>query len=260
MEHGGPEPRLAAARHAVPPGGGAFALPRLAMGLFEVDQPDHRFSVGSDRRKLIPLTAGQGWLLPAGATGFCEYDAPLDFLTVEISDDLMLDVGIDRRFDFTPSIGTLDPLLVQLARAAGSDGGQSSLYAETMQLAFAAHLAKILTPAQPAGSRVLEDRRLRRVLDHIHANLSSSLTLEDMASEAAMSRFHFVRAFTKAVGMSPLQYVIGERIRIAKVLLRTTRLPVAAIALRAGYEDTSRFGQHFRRHVGTTPAAFRRES
>jgi AraC family transcriptional regulator len=43
----------------------------------------------------------------------------------------------------------------------------------------------------------------------------------------------------------------------ARVLLRTTRLPVTEVAFRVGYGDTSRFGQHFKREVGTTPAAFR---
>lgn len=242
----------------MPPGGGAFALPRLAMGLFQVDQAFHRFSVGSDRRKLIPLSAGQGWILPAGASGFCEYDAPLDFLMVEISEGLLQDVGIDRDLVFRPLVGTLDPLLVQLAKASGTSGEHTSLYAETMQLAFAAHLAKVLALVQPGGGSI-EDRRLRRVLDYIHANLADNLSLDDMASEAAMSRFHFVRAFTKALGTSPLQYVIGERMKLAKVLLQTTKLSIHAVAHRAGYEDVSRFGQHFRRHVGTTPAAFRSE-
>jgi len=59
------------------------------------------------------------------------------------------------------------------------------------------------------------------------------------------------------LGLSPLQYVIRTRIESAMVLLRTTRLPVAEIAWRVGYGDVSRFGQHFRRQTGTTPAAFR---
>jgi AraC family transcriptional regulator len=259
MKHKQSAPKLTVARHDLPPGGGAFALPQLAMGLFEVDQADHRFSVGSDRRKSIPLTAGQGWLLPAGASGFCEYDAPLDFLMVQLSDGLLQDVGIARGLEFEPLVGTLDPLLVQLAKASLTSSAQSSLYADTMQLAFAAHLASVLSPVQRAATWI-GDHRLHRVLDYIHANLAADLALDDMASEAAMSRFHFVRAFKNAIGTSPLQYVIGERMKLAQVLLRTTQLSVAAIALRVGYEDVSRFGQHFRRHVGAAPAAFRNKS
>ena len=73
-----------------------------------------------------------------------------------------------------------------------------------------------------------------------------------------MSRYHFARAFAKAVGSSPLQYVIGERMELAKARLKTLHAPVSEIALGVGYEDVSRFSRHFRRHVGVTPAAFRK--
>jgi AraC family transcriptional regulator len=43
----------------------------------------------------------------------------------------------------------------------------------------------------------------------------------------------------------------------AQILLKTTRLPVAEVAARVGYDYVSRFGRHFRRHAGVTPAAFR---
>ncbi|MEM7498500.1 MAG: helix-turn-helix domain-containing protein [Pseudomonadota bacterium] len=44
---------------------------------------------------------------------------------------------------------------------------------------------------------------------------------------------------------------------MAQLLLRTTALPVAEIAWRAGYQEVSRFGRHFKRHAGITPSAFR---
>ncbi|MBL9153109.1 MAG: helix-turn-helix domain-containing protein [Verrucomicrobiales bacterium] len=49
------------------------------------------------------------------------------------------------------------------------------------------------------------------------------------------------------------------RLEKAAELLRTTRLPVARIAKRVGYRDVSRFGRHFKRRHGRTPAAYRRE-
>lgn len=104
----------------------------------------------------------------------------------------------------------------------------------------------------------IDDKRLQRAIAYIHDNLEAELSLDAMASEAAMSRYHFIRAFGRVTGKSPLQYVIGERMELAKVLLRTTRAPIAEVALRVGYEDVSRFGRHFRRSTGLTPGAFRR--
>jgi AraC family transcriptional regulator len=104
---------------------------------------------------------------------------------------------------------------------------------------------------------VIDDARLRRAVDWIHDHLADDLSLEGMAGVAAMSPAHFARAFKAAMGASPLQYVIGARQEMAQVLLRTTGLSVAEIAFRVGYNDVSRFGQHFRRRAGTTPKAFR---
>ncbi|RXT30544.1 AraC family transcriptional regulator [Rhizobium leguminosarum] len=248
---------MTAGRLDLPAGGGAFAISRLAIGLFLVDQDQHRIAVGSDRKRIVPLRAGDGWILPAGSSGTCEYDDALSFLRVDLSDDLLDDVGFDKA-DFDPVVGSLDPLLVQFVRHAASlrDAPQS-LYRDTMNLAVAAHLAQLLSPAPPLSVGI-GDRRLRRALVYIHDNLAEDLSLNDMASEAAMSRFHFVRAFAAAFGTSPLQYVIRERMEHAKVLLRTTSVPVATVAIRVGYDDVSRFGRHFRRSTGITPAAFRR--
>ncbi|MDQ0132490.1 AraC family transcriptional regulator [Neorhizobium galegae] len=248
--------QLTAERLNMPAGGGRFAISRLALGLFLVDQERHKIAIGSDKREHVPLKAGEGWILPAGATGTCEYDEALSFLRLEVPEDLLADVGFEHS-DFRPMVGAFDPLLVQLAHQTVSIAGHPpSLYRETMQLALAAHLARFLAPARRALIGV-EDRRLRRTLDYIHDNLTANLSLEGMAAEAAMSRFHFARAFTRALGRSPLQYVIHERMELAKLFLKTTRLPISSVAARVGYEDLSRFGQHFRRHAGTTPAAFR---
>lgn len=251
--------RLLADRLDVPPGGGAFVIPRLAIGIFLVNQDSHRIAVGSDKKVPVPLRANQGWILSAGSSGVCEYDEALSYLKLELSDTLLDDVGFERSRDFNPVVGTIDPLLIQFVRhAVSSKDAPSSLYHDTMNLAVAAHVAHLLSPSPPFALAI-EDKRLRRALAYIHDNIAENLTLDAIASEAAMSRFHFVRAFTKAQGKPPLQYVIHERMELAKVLLKTTRAPIAAVAANVGYDDASRFSQHFRRHTRSTPAAFRLE-
>lgn len=74
---------------------------------------------------------------------------------------------------------------------------------------------------------------------------------------AGISEAHVPRAFRAATGHSALRFGIGRRMEQAKVLLRTTRPPVAEVAFHAGHEDGSRFAEHFRREAGTTPGAWR---
>jgi AraC family transcriptional regulator len=242
----------------VPAGGGAFTLPRLTVGLFLVGQDGHRLALGSDRKRHIPLAAGEGWILPPDSDGVCEFDAPHSYATLELTDSLLIDAGFDTARGFAPAVGKLDPLLAEFVRNAATAGEAPALYRDTMDLAAAAHLARLLQPQPPAGADIA-DRRLRRVLAYIGDNLAKDMSLDALASEAAMSRYHFARAFAKAVGRSPLQYVIGQRMELARTMLRARHAPVAEIALSVGYGDVSRFSRHFRRHVGVTPAAFRKQ-
>ena len=237
------------------PGGGDFSLPNLTIGVFLTDQPGHRIAVGRDATALAPLLAQQGWVMPAGAEGVCFYDAPHEFLTVELDGALMTELGVDPG-TVAPVVGGLDPLLLHLALNTEAAAEGATLYRETMARATAAHLAATVAPMPPEVAAI-DDRRLRRAVAHIRDNLGGDLSLEALAAEAGMTGDRFARAFKSATGDTPLQYVIGARIEAAAVLLTTTDLPVAEIAYRVGYADPARFGQQFRRRMGATPAAYR---
>lgn len=237
-------------------GGGSFALSGVTLGIFLNDQPTYRLAVSSDHIQEHPLKAQEGWILPAQASGLCEYDDVLDVVMVEIETGLMAEVGLEDPQSFAPVIGAIDPVTLNLALNLEVFAQGETLYRETMYRALAAHLSQSLTP-QTNYLRGIEDRRLRRALSYIHDHLSDDLSLEHMADVAAISPYHFSRAFKEATGKSPLQYVIKARIDWARVLLKTTKLTVAEVCYRVGYQDLSRFGQHFKRLTGTTPAKFR---
>lgn len=249
-------PHLRATVSNLPAGGGPFKLERLTVGVFLNDQPGHRISFGDDTTRDRPLSKHQGWILPPGAEGLCLYDQPLDVMMVEVEPRVLGEVGITDPQNIAPLMGDFDPLLLQLAMGAEDFNKGGTLYREAMHRALAAQVSNVVQPVRHASAHI-EDVRLRRVVEYIHDNLTENLTLEMMSGLAAMSGFHFSRAFKGATGKSPLQYVIAARIDMAKVLLDTTKLSVAEICYRVGYNDLSRFGQHFKRAVGATPAQFR---
>lgn len=103
----------------------------------------------------------------------------------------------------------------------------------------------------------LVDRRLRRAVELMHAQLDRELPLEELAAAAYLSPFHFSRLFKKVTGASPHAYLAALRIERAQQLLATTDLSITEIGTRVGYASSSHFGKAFRQANGLTPRAFR---
>jgi len=103
-----------------------------------------------------------------------------------------------------------------------------------------------------------DERRVSRVVRFIDENSTRSLDLGELADQACLSKYHFSRVFRRATGSTPYGYVLGVRLKRAAVSLATTSLPVASIALTAGFGDLSTFNRQFRKMFGKAPVAFRR--
>lgn len=102
-----------------------------------------------------------------------------------------------------------------------------------------------------------DERRVAAALRRIEAQAGLRLPVEELAAEAAVSPFHFLRVFEQVVGATPGQYMLRMRLRRAAVRLRCCDDTIAAIALDCGFEDLSTFNRQFRRATGLTPGAFR---
>jgi AraC family transcriptional regulator len=136
-------------------------------------------------------------------------------------------------------------------------------YAETLGLLLLwelKHSAGDLKSSQLSPVRGgLTAPQSRRVKEFISTKISSDITISELAAVAGLSKFHFVRAFKDAVGLSPYQYVLSERVHRARGLLSKCDLSVADVALAVGFHDAAQLNRVFRKLVGVTPTAFRRE-
>jgi AraC family transcriptional regulator len=82
-------------------------------------------------------------------------------------------------------------------------------------------------------------------------------TLAASARSAGVSRYHFLRTFRSATGVTPHQWLLRARLREAAHRLVTTRTPVTSIALEVGFEDLSNFIRSFRAEFGVSPSRYR---
>jgi sigma-54 dependent transcriptional regulator, acetoin dehydrogenase operon transcriptional activator AcoR len=99
--------------------------------------------------------------------------------------------------------------------------------------------------------------KLRRVMAYVDARLTGPISLDDLASVAGVSRFHFHRQFRKSVGVTPREYVLRARIERAKGLLTESDLTVGEVSGAVGFADQSHFSNIFRRVTAMTPRGFR---
>ena len=99
---------------------------------------------------------------------------------------------------------------------------------------------------------------VRRALAFMETNVAKPLTLAEVAREARLSKQHFCRVFHRAVGVSPLRFLVRLRLRVAKGVLWHEGSTVKQAAMAAGFEDPHHFTRVFRRLEGITPTGFRR--
>lgn len=98
----------------------------------------------------------------------------------------------------------------------------------------------------------------KRVLDYVAKNFGQEITLEDMASEAGLSPFHFARLFKQTIGETPYQFVMDYRIEQAKKMLTDPARPMIDIALSCGFSDQAHFSRVFKQLSGMTPKDWRK--
>ena len=102
-----------------------------------------------------------------------------------------------------------------------------------------------------------EFRNLGDAVRYVEAHPSSPPSIRDMARIADMSVYQLDRRMRRVFGLTTGQWILQTRINHARKLLVQTELPIAAIAMEAGYADQSAFTRQFRRSTGLSPSEFR---
>src|SRR5882724_5959921 len=215
-------------------------------------------------------TPGLVTIVPAGMATEWVIDPGQDALTVHLSSERLKGL-LDREgrtirdLEHLPlRFAVADPLvaasLESLQRELRSPQEAGSLYADRLADVLVLHLLRTAGGkiSEPAEKRGLSPDALRRVCERLEASAERGISLEDLALEVGMSRFHFARAFRRSTAKSPHQYLTELRVERAKQMLVHSDRPIVEIALAAGFGSQSHFTHTFRRSTGVTPAAYRR--
>jgi AraC family transcriptional regulator len=159
-----------------------------------------------------------------------------------------------------PHLPPLMPLSRIFADAALARFDSDPVWFEQLALEMAAQAMYLVadTTQAPAAPSCHDQQRIATVLHRIETTADTPLSIGDLAQDAAMSPYHFLRTFRRVVGMAPYQFILRTRLQNAAVQLRRSSRPVLDIALDAGFADLSTFNRRFRMIMGMTPTAYRR--
>lgn len=115
------------------------------------------------------------------------------------------------------------------------------------------HLVDYVIPCfqkeQPEDSKSQTDS----VLQYIYNHIESDLKRKDIAREVFLNPDYMSRMFKKEMGVSLKEFIITEKMKLAKSLIKSTKLPISTIAMRVGYRNFSHFSQTYKRVMGMTP-------
>ena len=184
--------------------------------------------------------------------GYFAFDSPDAALMVSLLPAVLHVRGIGRL-----------PLLVQLVReeSTAQRPGRELVLGRLIEVLLIEALRGAPTEGAPPGLlRALADTRLAAAMRHMHGEPARAWTVVELAKKAALSRSAFFERFSRAVGQSPMEYLLAWRMAIAKDLLSRGNVALVEVAERVGYSSASTFSTAFSRHVGQAPGRYARRS
>ncbi|MGV8968589.1 MAG: helix-turn-helix domain-containing protein [Cellulomonas sp.] len=207
------------------------------------------------------VRAGQAAIIPAGLAHRYEADTddPWTIWWMHVVGrgvtELFTTIGASAE---QPVLGLGDPprviaLIDTIINRMERDETMSSLLAAS---GAAWHALTLLAADRRAVGRERVDP-IQVTIEHLRANISTRLSVTELASMAGLSSSHYAALFRRATGYGTLEYQTRLRMGLARELLDTTDRTITSIARQVGYDDPLYFSRQFRRIHGASPSEYR---
>lgn len=165
--------------------------------------------------------------------------------------------NIVSRFGNVFSISDAQPVISKLA-SIYEVFSSGSLVREPLLSKYLTDILTAVLLSTPSDAR--ENAHINmseKITAYISEHFAEKLTVEQLASLAGLSNYHFIRTFKKQTGFTPYGYILNTRMNTARYLLKNSNLSVKDICFSAGFSSESIFCSAFKRAEGMTPAQYR---
>jgi AraC-like DNA-binding protein len=240
------------------PGDPPFAEVHQRSSLSFVRKGSFGCHIGSQTHELV---AGAVFVGRSGDEYLCTHDHHVggdECLSFQLAPEFAATLGGQSfRSGAVPPLPEL-MVLGELAQAAAC--GACNLGVDEVALGFIARFAGSGACKRSTLARVLarDRQRVVRTALWLEAHAHEAISLDDAAAQANRSPFHFLRLFSRVLGVSPHQYLVRIRLARAATLLAEREHAITDVAYAVGFRDLSNFVRTFRRAAGVSPSGFRR--
>ena len=219
-------------------------------------------AIGTFRRGVVII-------IPEGSSSRWDIPKPVDVVQLYLPDATLKRVAREAEITATDDLlertAHPDPitsrLLLSAADTLGGNEALDTLFRHQLTDLLAtrllvAHTGSPTTLQPTVGG--LAPKVLLRAIERLRSDSDADVSLDALASDAGLSRFHFCRAFKESTGLSPHAWLRQHRLEQAMNLLRDSDETVVSIAVALGYSSQTAFAAAFRKLTGETPSDWRK--
>ncbi|MEO9341019.1 AraC family transcriptional regulator [Mesorhizobium sp. SB112] len=218
--------------------------------------------------KIGPPRIGEIWIVPAAATYAAKArGAAVRYAEMRLPPDAMSRltgqaVSIE---EIPPLLGIRDELIIacmrRLADLSERTDDVSTMFGEHLVAALCHHVFATYSAGGEAleigDASAISPAMAALLREYIQDRLNKRIRLEELASLTGMAPKPFLKAFRRAFGTTPGQYVIDKRVENARALLADTSLTITEIALMTGFSHHAHLTRTFSGRLGTPPSRYR---
>ncbi|MFT4094632.1 MAG: AraC family transcriptional regulator [Niabella sp.] len=146
--------------------------------------------------------------------------------------------------------------LNKLIRICASDDIAKNIYADLNLKELLIRLMQSQNLATAADNSHSNSTRINFIFNYIQQHLTDKISVDMLSKKAYLSRNLFFKWFKEQVGITPLEYINRERIKMAKQLLADRAISISDVSLQCGFNDVNYFVRLFRKSEGITPGAY----
>ena len=210
--------------------------------------------------KTLPVNMGEIVVINPNTVHYVISDNVFKYYYLIIDTEFLMSNGIDLSSCYVEEHiddKTLTQLLMKLSREYEIDDEYKNFMLrnciiEIMIHIFRYHIVADISPEKDSKTYL----KIKHTINYIKTHFKSDLSLDDLANEAGLSKYHFCREFKKATALTPVEFINRTRCEYARNLLESKKYSVSEIGEICGFSTSAHFSRTFKKIFGKYPSDY----